>query len=211
MFPTTRWSYIASAPPAEVASAIASAYWRPLYILARRRGLPPDRAEDAVQSVFARLLALDFVAALDRTRGRLRAFLRTTLEHVLVDELVRARAQKRGGGLVALPIDDLVERLAEQRELTPDEAFDRVWTATLLERAFARFIAEQGPIVQRFFTAAEPPALATLAAEHATTVSAVKSLLHRARRRYAAIVREEVAATLAPGVDVDDELRALGV
>lgn len=217
MFPTTHWSLIENArdTPAEVTAAIASAYWRPLYILARRRGLPHDRAADAVQTLFARLIERDFVHTLDRTRGRLRGFLRVSLEHVLGHELAYARARKRGGGAAPIAIDDVAEQLVQRTELTPEQAFDRAWTATLLDRAFERLAAEHrsGPFeaVRLYFRADEPAPLAVLAARFSTTVPALKSMLHRARRRFAALVREEVAATLAPGADVDAELRALGV
>jgi hypothetical protein len=48
------------------------------------------------------------------------------------------------------------------------------------------------------------------AAQHlATSESAVKTLIHRMRKRHQELVRDEIAQTVADAGDVDDELRHL--
>jgi RNA polymerase sigma-70 factor (ECF subfamily) len=59
--------------------------WKPLYVLARKHGLPAAEAEDAVQSFLARLIEGDLLARLDPGRGRLRAFLRAAFHNHLVN------------------------------------------------------------------------------------------------------------------------------
>ena len=54
---------------------MASAYWYPLYAYARRRGFGPEDAEDLTQEFFHQLLASDWIARADRSKGRFRTFL----------------------------------------------------------------------------------------------------------------------------------------
>ena len=50
---------------------------------------------------------------------------------------------------------------------------------------------------------------AATAAELATSEGAVKVAVHRLRKRYRELLREEIAQTLDDPADVDDEVRAL--
>ncbi len=70
MFPTTRWTLILAAQTDESARRAAldtllSAYWRPLYVYLRRKGLPAEAAEDAVQGLILGLLEQDALSRLD--------------------------------------------------------------------------------------------------------------------------------------------------
>jgi DNA-directed RNA polymerase specialized sigma24 family protein len=212
VFPPTDWSDIVAsradpATRARVLGELARAYWQPLYTLARRRGLADAAAQDAVQELFARLLARKFLDGLDRERGRLRGFLRLAMERVIAHDIERRCAQKRGGGRAPVELHDAIA----DDGLAPDAAFDQAWRAALVDRAFARLAAEHrsGPfeVIALYVRDPDPPPLAELAIRHATTVACLKSLLHRARQRLRAIIVEEVAATAS---DVDAELRALG-
>ena len=57
-----------------------------------------DDAQDLTQEFFARLLAKDFLAGVDREKGKFRAFLLASMKHFLSNERDRLRAQRRGGG-----------------------------------------------------------------------------------------------------------------
>ncbi len=64
-FPATRWTLILSTRDRTEASGNAIRellvdYWKPLYMFARRKGLPPEGAKDAVQGFFLQLLERDF-------------------------------------------------------------------------------------------------------------------------------------------------------
>src|SRR5689334_23137519 len=60
-FPTTRWTTVVAAGDPqrkEARSALVSlceTYWYPLYAYLRRRGYPPDEAQDLTQEFFIRL------------------------------------------------------------------------------------------------------------------------------------------------------------
>src|SRR4029453_6389122 len=109
MFPQTRWTLVLAAREGAEArrdalEGLLGAYWRALYVFPRRRGLPPEAAEDAVQVFFLKLLEHDFPARLDPARGRLRSYLLTSLEHHLASLHERASAEQRRGRGRVLPL-----------------------------------------------------------------------------------------------------------
>ena len=227
-FASTRWTQILAAadpehPDArEALAALCRTYWPPLYAFARRRGLTPADAEDLTQGFFAQLLRLDSLADVRRERGRFRAFLLASLQHYLADTRDRERAAKRGAGLV-LPFDTAGAEQGYQREptdaaMTPDAAFDRAWALTLLDAVAARLRADYAAAGQGELFAALSFSLtggrselpyAELATRLGLTEPAVRVAVHRLRKRYRQLLREEIAQTVAQPEDVDDELRAL--
>src|SRR5580658_7434470 len=110
-FVTTHWSVVVAAGHADTTRAhnalarLCQTYWHPLYAYVRRLGHSPHDAQDLTQEFFARLLAKNYLAAADESRGRFRSFLLSSLKHFLANEWDKASAQKRGGGQVPLPID----------------------------------------------------------------------------------------------------------
>src|SRR5271157_5612211 len=152
-FPTTHWSLIARASGQADAAARAALeglcrdYWFPLYAFARRRSSSPDEAEDIAQGFLADLLERGDLAALDRSKGRFRAFLRAACEHYLANRRDHDRAAKRGGGVTIVSIDrlDAEGRYGREpaHELTAERLFERQWALTLLERVLERLEAER--------------------------------------------------------------------
>ena len=197
-------------------------YWEPLYAFARRSGVGPEDAEDAVQGLFADLLQRAAIERTDRAKGKFRSFLLASLKNFLSHERERQRAQKRGGGETPISLD-LAE--AEQRyalepadELSPDKLYDRRWARVLLERAQARLAADYAAAGQTELFERLRPVLgasraqvdyAEMAAQLGTTAGALKVAAHRLRERYRAVLREEVAATVSSASDIDAELRHL--
>ncbi|MCO4771760.1 MAG: sigma-70 family RNA polymerase sigma factor [Deltaproteobacteria bacterium] len=223
VFPTTRWSLVVSArgdsPSARRAlQELLSTYWSPLYAFARSKGLAREDAEDAVQAVCARLIQAEFAARVEADRGRLRAYLRASLANHLRGQHERETRQKRGGDAVVVELDGaLLDRLDAAPHLDPGDAFDRQWARQVMERALARleeeFEAEgrSGPlgVVRAYFSGQELPPYGELAATHDTTVTRIKSLLHRARARFRVHLRDEIADTVRDPADVDSELSTL--
>src|SRR5437868_14396359 len=146
-FSTTHWSVVLAArqqsPESSAAmETLCRAYWSPLYTYLRRRGYDINYAQDLTQEFVAHLLSKDFLSGVSPEKGRFRSFLLASLNNFLVSEHERATAQKRGGGMAIVPIDaDGAEEwlsVALSGGCTPEEAFDRRWALTLLEKAFAR-------------------------------------------------------------------------
>jgi RNA polymerase sigma-70 factor (ECF subfamily) len=117
-FATTHWSVVLGAargtsPQADAAlEALCRTYWYPLYAYVRRQGHSAHDAQDLTQAFFERLLAKNFLAHVDRSKGRFRSFLLAALKHFLADERDRASRLKRGGGHTLLSWD---EQAAEDR------------------------------------------------------------------------------------------------
>ena len=227
-FATTHWSLVLAAGSAESTQARAAleklcrTYWYPLYAYIRRKGHRPPDAQDLTQAFFARLLERSLVKKADPVRGRFRTFLLTSLKNFLTDEWDKAHAQKRGGGLAVLSLD---EPPAESRyqlepadESSAERIFERRWAMTLLEQALARLEAEHAALGKRrlfdelhVILLGEKPTLtyADVGARLGMTEGAVKVALHRMRRRYRELTRAEIANTVASPGEIDEEIRYL--
>jgi DNA-directed RNA polymerase specialized sigma24 family protein len=226
VFPNTRWSAVLAArqPSPESAAAletICEAYWYPLYAYVRRCGQSPHDAQDLTQEFFCRLLEKRWLDAADREKGKLRSFLIIALKKFMSNEWDRASAQRRGGGQAHAQMD---AAFAESRfatdthSLAPEETFDRQWALTLIGLTTARLRAE--------FAAAGKPGdydalknclladrgaidYVAVAGHLGVNEGAARVAVHRLRKRFREIYREEISQTLAEGADLDDELRHL--
>ena len=177
-----------------------------------------------MQGFFLHLLeGDDFLLRLDPTRGRFRGYLKSGLDHFLANQYASATALKRGGGVRVIPLDTAVaERSLPLAPDDPDKAFDREWALRVMEQGLLRLRAEyaegrrQGnpEAMLRFFSLGQAPTYAEAAAECGQTVPQFKASLHRARVRFRALLREEIAETVGPDADLDQEMvdlmRALG-
>ena len=230
-FAPTRWSLVLQArgdgATAHAAlEELCAAYWFPLYAWARRSGLAPADAEDAVQGFFAAVLHQRLFDRADAERGRLRTFLLTVFRRHLRDEQEKASAERRGGGrVVSFDAAEAEEWFREEpaSEETPEHFFDRHWALTLLERALGRVevaYARRGKdaeftTLRPFLTASGSEADYT-AAGRAVGLGggAFKVALHRLRERFREALREEVRETQPDDGSVDEEmaylLRVLG-
>jgi len=197
-------------------------YWYPLYAYVRRRKYDAHEAEDLTQEFFARLMAKNYLADVDRRKGKFRAFLLTALKHFLANEWDRSRSLKRGGGQVVISLDTPAAEsrygLEPFHNLTPERLFERQWVLTVLERVLAglqaEFVAEGKQTIfdglKHFLTADRPSSgYGQVAGELGMTEGAVKTATHRLRRRYRELLRREIAQTVACPEDIDEEIRYL--
>jgi RNA polymerase sigma-70 factor (ECF subfamily) len=227
-FATTHWSLVlaagkgASADAQQALTALCQSYWYPLYAFVRRQGHQPDDAQDLTQEFFARLLEKHYLQSADPERGRFRSFLLTAFKRFLSKEHDRERTKRRGGGRNLLPLDfEARERQYSQEpahESTAEKIYEQRWALTLLDRVFARLRDEfDQTSKQKDFNClkvyltgeAGTPSYQDVAAKLAMTEGAVKVAVHRLRRRYRDLVREEIAQTVAGPEEVDEELRHL--
>ena len=227
-FVTTQWSVVLSARDAgsphsaQALEKLCRAYWYPLYAHARWRGNNSHDAEDLTQEFFARLLEKRYLDAVDRERGRFRTFLLVAFKRFLSDERDRACAKKRGGGVAPVSIDTgLAERLYENEpppSVSADKMFEQRWALALLEQTMNRLRAEferagkAGEFEQlKKFLAVSNQEIshASAAAEAGMSEGALRVAVHRLRKRFRQIFREEIAHTVASADEVDGELRHL--
>lgn len=228
-FRTTHWSVVAQAgrtdseASAWALEVLCRSYWPPLYAYLRRRGFDSHQAEDLTQEFFRRLLAGNFLATADHTRGRFRTFLLTAMNHFVANEWDRSQARKRGGGYEFVSLDHAAEDAAvaaeSTAELTPERVYERRWAEAVLARVLDRLRAEfDGGTVKRFdilkpFLTEEKGATSYAEAAGVLGLSepAVKSAIHRLRQRWRELMRDEIAHTLNPATreEVDAEIRYL--
>ena len=225
-FPTTRWTLVvAAADPhrKEARSALASLcenYWYPLYAYLRRRGYPADQAQDLTQEFFIRVLEGRYVDRADPEKGRFRAFLLTSLKLFVSDEEDRNRAQKRGGGAL-LPLEfcsgEECYQLEAAHDETPERIYERRWALAVLDRVLEKLRnefmhhgrAEHFERLKLFLLEQADTSYAALASEMNTSEGALKVAIHRLRKRYRELFRQEIADTVADPAEVESELRHL--
>jgi len=226
-FATTHWSVVLSASRPESAhyhqalESLCKTYWFPLYAYLRRHGYDTHQAEDHTQAFLAGLLEKHGLRLAEPKRGKFRSFLLAALKHFLANERARAGAQKRGGGLKALSLDcenaEAQYALEPRDELSPEKLFERSWAMTVLDRAMTRLRAEasdakkqdQFDCLKAYLTASENAAYRQTAAKLGLTEGAVRVAVHRLRRRYRELLRDEIAQTVESEDQIDEEIRHL--
>ncbi|MCW5550579.1 MAG: RNA polymerase sigma factor [Verrucomicrobiae bacterium] len=228
IFVTTRWTVVLSAgrkssPQSDRAlGELCQTYWYPLYAYVRHRGHSREDAEDLTQAFFARFLEKNYLEGLSAERGKFRAFLLASLKHFLANEWDRSQARKRGGGALHLSLDwqsaDERYHLDPPDPTSPDRLYDRDWALALLERVIARLQKEcaaagKAELFERtkdFLTVGEAAIPYAQAAERLNlNEGAVRVAVHRLRKRYRELLRDEIAQTLSDPAQVKEELRSL--
>jgi len=225
-FPTTRWSLVVAAGDPhrkEARSAMVSLcenYWYPLYAYLRRRGYSADEAQDLTQEFFVRVLEGRYLDRADPEKGRFRSFILTSLKFFVADEEDRHRACKRGGGMVVpLEFSSGEERyqLEPAHDETPERIFERRWALSLIDRVIEKLREEfvhHGHLehferLKVFLLGQSDAPYAELAREMNTSEGALKVAIHRLRKRYRELFRQEIADTVADPAEVESELRFL--
>ena len=228
IFATTHWTVVLTAGQRHTLQSdgaleeLCRTYWFPLYAYVRRRGHTKEDAEDLVQTFFARFLEKNYLAGLNAERGRFRAFLLTSLKHFLINEWKKSQRLKRGGGEKLLSLDwktaDTKFQVAATNEPSPDRAFDREWALALLAKVIERLqqkCAADGKAqlfaqLKLFLTTGQgESAQAEVAKFLDMEEGAVRVAIHRLRKQYRQLLRDEIANTLSDVTMVNEEMRAL--
>ena len=223
-FGTTHWSVVLKAGQGadEALLKLCRMYWLPLYAYARQRGHSVHEAQDLTQGFFAHILESRGLAAVAPSKGRFRSFLLVSLKHFLDNEWHKAKTLKRGGQHTFISWDQLD---ADERDsagpcdhLTPERLFDRRWALTLLERVLDQLRKEcaaarkgaQFETLKDYLTGDSPgKSYQQVAGELNLSEGAVKVTVHRLRRRFGELVRDQVERTVRGPDEVDEEIREL--
>jgi len=227
-FVATRWSVVLAAKgrrddgdSRRAMEELARVYWFALYAYVRRRGYSREEAEDLTQGFFARLLEKDYLADVDRSKGKFRSFLLASLKHFVANEWDKSTAQKRGGGgIIALDSMDAEARYAAEpvEAMTPEHLFERRWALAVLDQVLLRLQGEYSASGKAGLFAALRGWLSgdlgvagygEIAQRLGMTEGAVKVGGHRLRRRYREILKEEIAQTVVGPDEVEEEIAYL--
>jgi hypothetical protein len=182
VFETTVWEVVAAAGAGDedALARIAEHYRTPILGFIQGRGIAGAEAEDLCHDVFVRLLASGVLAKADPNRGRFRSLLCTVTVRVVIDWSRRRRE---------VPFEDL-------DPAAPAPAFDRLWTLYLVERAFTQLRATS-------------PRSCDVLREHLEGQGPRRNQLWIARRKLAALIRQQIALTCRTPAELEDELACL--
>jgi RNA polymerase sigma factor (sigma-70 family) len=228
-FEPTRWSVVLAsartqAPGANSALAeLCKTYWKPLYSFARRRGYDHHRAQDLIQGFFLSLIESKSLARVDPHKGKFRSYLLASLQNHMASEHTRENAQKRGGGMQFVSLDD---QDAEAKfnsshyanNVPAETVFEREWAVAAVESALGKLEEEFTKRGKRdVFVALKPyllgdqPAGAYEKTAEALGLSAgaIRTGVHRLRHEFRIQLRREVAKTVESPDQIEDEMRHL--
>ncbi|MDB6071263.1 MAG: hypothetical protein JWL81_2434 [Verrucomicrobiales bacterium] len=223
-FVTTRWSIVARAGLEdkdcrhEALEALCRCYWKPVFVFVRNSGLDEETAKDVTQAFFEKVLKANSLPAADPERGRFRTFLLTLLKRFIADWRDHGRALKRGGGVTHVSLDWIDAPVLVDGGATPEEAFDRRWATTVMERVAAALRTEVAAagreelfsMLAPFLTSdPDPGDYARIGETLGLSRGAISMAVHRLRARFRDLLRKEVAETLSDSSDLEAEMDAL--
>lgn len=228
-FQTTLWGMVLEAGNGSSTSSqsalgeLCRAYWYPLYAYVRRTGRRHEDAQDLVQGFFEQLIARQDLAGVRPEKGRFRSFLLGALCHYLANDWNRARTLKRGGGMAWVPLDseEAQDRYSHEPATSdpPEVVFDRAWARETLDAVRKRLDVEgtadeasaaRHAVLKEFLFADEGGTpYAAIAERLGLTEAGVKSAVHRMRKRFRELFREEISRTVVTREHIDEELRHL--
>ena len=228
-FERTQWTLIRRAADAasdeaqSALEALCRSYWQPLYAYLRRRRFNKEEAEDLTQGFFTRLLDKNYLAAVDRRKGKFRSFLLASLEHFLLNHHRDSKAQKRGGGASFVSFDETFDESICAKNpafqvADPDHFFEQQWAVAVLTQALNRlqseFLKSNSPALYEDLKVAitfenAESSYAEIAAKHNLTAAAVKQSVYRWRIRLGECLKAELANTVSTPEEIEEELRAL--
>lgn len=229
-FATTRWSIVLRAgrladshDTRQALNDLIECYWYPLYAFCRRQGNNDHDAMDLTQGFFTHLLGSEALESVSPEKGRFRSFLLASFKNYMANQRRAASTIRRGGAAIMLSLTaaDFQERYDREpvNLETPELLYDRSWVQTLLHRVRVRLAEEYHhagkselyALLEPHLTHSGDDAIPRAEIGHRLNLSpaAVSMSIHRMRRTYGELLRQEVAATLDDPGDVEDELRTL--
>ena len=225
-FHTTRWTRVGLAKTASedgqrALADLCDAYYEPVVAFLRHELRDADAAREMSHAFFAEMLAGGTIAGVERERGRFRTYLLGAVKHFLFNHREAARRLKRGGGLANVSLDEdasAVREIPDERQSSPDAAFDREWALTTLARAMETLKQEcvqEGR--EEFFQRVKPWLTGdaahgdqgAVAEACGMSTAALKMAISRLRGRFRDGVKAEIASTLEDSAMVEGEMQDL--
>ena len=223
-FPATAWTQVLMArngddlASKEALEQLCKVYWPAIYTYLRALGCDREEALDETQEFLTHFIQAGGLHSVSPERGRLRSYLKQSLRNHLTTARRDAARQKRGGGKTFVSLDDAEVFDVPSQPDAADQWFDRRWAWAVVKRSMdrleERYIRRNRQAV--FATLKEGLVCPELLKPYSEigevlrmTENQVKLEVHRARRRFAEELRGEVAITLSPEADADEELRYL--
>ncbi|MFH1230358.1 MAG: sigma factor-like helix-turn-helix DNA-binding protein [Planctomycetota bacterium] len=207
-------------------SCLISTYWKPVYFYIRRKGYDVENAKDLTQSFFTVFLEKEYLKSVDKEQGKFRTFILAALNHFLSGEKERLGAQKRGGGQQVLSLDFAGAETEITRGIpdktTPEAILAKTWAQTILKNALENLRREYEAksqlvyfnILETHLSAQsneEESSYEDIASRFNISETDVKNYLHRVRRRYKELIKDEIRKYVSDEKGVEEELKELFV
>jgi RNA polymerase sigma-70 factor (ECF subfamily) len=142
-FQTTHWDEIYEAGASDetlrtkVISNLLSRYWKPVYCHLKSKGYSSESAKDLTQSFFCELvLGHELIQKADKSKGKFRTFLLTTLDRYATNIYHKKTASKRlpKNQIISLDAAELSDLPSTEPQLTQNQAFHYAWASELLDQ-----------------------------------------------------------------------------
>jgi hypothetical protein len=226
----THWTIVMKAVQSQVRGGqsalveLCRLYWYPLYVFARLNGLSSEGALDSIQGFFLHLLEQRAPVGVDVVTRKFRPFLRASLQNYLSNEFDRRRCLKKEGReeFVHLYAKEAEERyrLEPIESLTPEKIFDARWAMIVLGEAMNQLRQDYTNEGKTFtfetlksfldpINSVAQPSYEAVADQLQISFGEIKTLIHRLRNQYTALLRAEVGRTVCEVTEIDEEIHAL--
>jgi RNA polymerase sigma factor (sigma-70 family) len=213
-FPTTRRSAIlGSCSPSveerrQALDTIVAAYWKPVYAYVRFKWRQSNEdAKDLTQAFFARAMEKEFFKNYDPEKASFRTFVRTCVDHFVINESKYAQRLKRGGETQVVALEEAPEPEAKSLE----EVFEKEWIRSLFtlavedlrELCSTRAKQMHFEMFERYTLNGDDVSYGALASQYGVAITDVTNYLAWCRREFRRLVMERIRALT---ID-DDEFR----
>jgi len=219
---TTAWSVVLGAQQGgaeaqQCLERLIQTYWKPAYYYARRRGMDHHSAADCIQEFFARMLAGDWLAKVDRERGRFRGWLLTALRRWVS----RSRTSTGMDRLTLVNHDVVRAYEKEDRTVDPDELFNQAWARSCLDEALRLMTEEQAGssrerqvavfvyYLEQTAEHGSAPSYDELSERFEVPVTTITNYLHRARSLFRTYLLRVIRETVNDPREAELELHEL--
>jgi RNA polymerase sigma factor (sigma-70 family) len=228
IFPTTSWTRIISVRRSDTPEArkaledLCRLYWNPLKAFVRRYGYSTHDAEDMTQEFLSRFVAREYFGRAEASKGRFRTFIQQALKNFLTSKRRSAQALKRGGNAEHVSMNDTAHdgsTAAASANLSesPEALYERQWAFAVLQQALTRLETAHNEAGNAHFETMKAhlwgdtgnTPLREQAAKLGVNENALRTSLHRMRRKFGALLREVVEETVEHESEVSDEVRYL--
>lgn len=193
-------------------------YWKPVYDFARKTGYSHETSEDLTQEVFLHCKDPGTWNTADPEKGLLRSFLIGVFRRIASRHHQKETAIKRGGKARIIPIEnEMIDRAYSEslQELeTPEKVYERSWAQQIFKRAVRRLHLEyeQADKIHLYIalkdrlTGNQNDRYAEISEFLDMSEVALRTETSRMRRRFARILKAEVARTVADSDCINQEV-----
>ena len=221
-FPTTNWTTLLDpiggrSPGAQTAlNHLFEVYRKPIVSYLRTLVRDPHQSEDIAQDFIVRLLNRGDLESADRSKGRFRNYLKTSIRNYVIGRYHAEDAQKRRPTSGASSLDGLA--IEPKHSNDAEKEFTRQWWRATIDEAMRRLRAQwEAAGKAELFDDLEPllwdkkgeSSIQEIAMKHAIAANAVSlrkmRLLERLRQLLLAVVGETIDS---PG-EIEEEIRSL--